>query len=143
MPYKVVEIIEKRVLLQMPFGVYTLQDMSDANDDYLKFLDRCSEKSGIILADISKMKSVENNLLKVRDISSSMFAHPNFLMTVGFGNRDKVVVNFIVNSLTVLFKVPAKSFMTEAETTKFIISQCPDLAESLPRALQEYYAQEG
>jgi hypothetical protein len=137
MPYTFDILIPNSVLYQATTGDQSLEEIAAVMKEFVQFLDSCEPNEGIILTNMTHLKSIPIKLLDLRDVTAPLLRHENYKAMVGYGSSDKVVINFLANAVAGIFKQPIKMFATEAEALKYIIGLKPALAESLPEALRQ------
>jgi hypothetical protein len=135
MPYTFELLVPQRLIYEKISGRYSVEDVANAVEELVKFLDTCKEGEGIILVDLSQLKSMDTNLMEFRKHTERYFRHPNYNITLGYGSSDKVVLNFLANALAGIFKQPIKLFAKEADALNYLMAEQPNLAESVSKAL--------
>jgi hypothetical protein len=131
-----VQMLLDNVVFQTVKGEYSLVEMTQAVQEMASLVDKANQACYLIV-DLSKMKAIESNLLRVRNAIHPLLSHPQLKVLVAYGSSDNAIVNFMSSIFANLFKLPLKIVGTQEEAVAFLINQEPSLNGKIQAALQK------
>jgi hypothetical protein len=123
-------LIRDRVILEEYVGDINIQQVTEA----MKNVEAMVEASGAplvhALADTSAMKGFPTHLIELQNATRSLLSHPRYGWLIIYGRND-MMLRFILQVLTGVFKVRLRMFDTRDEALEFLATVDSTLHDEL------------